>query len=216
MEKKGLNRKLRIAIIIIILVLIEISIFSYIAWKDKRKAINNEQIENDYILDRFDEISRYEIQQQEEEFKNEINDKDTIHYTMIESSNDSIILEYAYITPKYTKIKLSYDIKKNTDYKNLSENEKEEFMSQIMNKQMDLTIKEEQGGYPYIETSQKKKIVPQRTNDSDGGRGIDSNTGICTWYDTFPLTTKAKEECFELCFLDEIGKEIKIKLSKQI
>lgn len=211
MEKKGLNRKLRIAIIIIILVLIEISILSYIAWKDKRKAINNEQIENDYILDRFDEISKYEIQQQEEEFKKEINDKNTIHYTMIEASNDSIILEYAYVTEEYTKIKLSYKL--NNNFNSISKQKEAELI-----RKYNKTIKQlkEEEGDTYIETSDGKRYIPQRTNDGDGGRTVSTATGIYEWHDTFPLTSKDTTENLILYFTKANNEIVKLELSKQI
>ena len=208
-----MNYKKLLILLLLLVVFIFTIIYFYHIVKSREYGEKNNIATNDVS------IYENEINQMHEEEKKqlmkELNDDTTYRYSIKESSDNTISLEYAYVTPKYTKIKLSYEIKENTDYKDLSENEKEEFMSQVMNKQMDLTIKEEQGGYPYIKTSQNKRIVPQRTSDSDGGRGIDSNTGVCIWYDTFPLTTKNVTDNFTLCFLNEEGNEVKIELNKK-
>lgn len=219
MKKNNSNRKSILAFAIIILALIEISIFSYIVWKDKRNTNNNEQIENDYMLDRYDEISKYEIQQQEEDLKKEINDKNTIHYTMIESSDNSVVLEYAYVTPNYTKIKLSYTDKNeiyiDKDYEKLTEEEKRN----IQDRNLEIRTKnieyEERLGYPYIETLNGKEKVAQRTDDSDGGKTINGETGYVLWNDTFLLSTNEATDELTLSFLNSTRNEIKIKLKKQ-
>lgn len=206
--KRNFNYKILVLIIVILAMIAEIAILLNVALNDKENELSN-----NYILNDMDDFSKYAIEEQEAEFEKEINDTNTVHYIIEGTSDNSVALEYAYVTPEYTKIKFTYEIPKE-DYNTLPEEEKEKFMSQIMNKQMDIAIKEDHEGYPYIETINGKKIVPQRTDDSDGGRGIDSNTGICTWYDTFPLTIKDVTDSFTLCFLNEMGNEVKIELRK--
>lgn len=206
MKKRKFNARIFIVILVIIALIAEISILLYIAKNGK----NKEELNNNYILNDFDEISKYEIQEQEEAFKKEVNDKNTLRYSIIESSDDTISLEYAYVTNKYTKIKLSYNIEKIENYDNLSEEEKEN----IQTKELEKIEYEEKAGYPYIETSKGKKIIPNRTDDSDGGRLV-SVDGNCEWYDTFPLTAKDVTEELILYFINENNKEIKIKLIKE-
>ncbi len=204
------NKKLLIIFIIIFFFIVCIFVYKKLNFEEVQANNQNRELILDNSIDWKDDIKQLH-EEEERKLKEEINDIKTENYIIKESTDNTILLKYAYVTEKYAKIELSYKLNNNF---NSTSKQKETELIRKYNKTIK-QLKEEEGD-TYIETSDGKRYIPQRTNDGDGGRTVNSTTGIYEWHDTFPLTTKDTTENLILYFTKANNEIVKIELSKEI
>lgn len=133
---------------------------------------------------------------------------DTIKYELVNCSEKSAILEYAYITPNYTKIQISYNNNNVIDDNILSN---EEQMQNSFNNYLYSPLNDE---YPYLMTANNKKFKPVRQNDGDGYFSQNIYNNIFRYNDTFTLTTNDATDIIKIYFKNEKNQVSCIELKK--